>query len=257
MKQTSLEAAVDMVPSGSSLGIGGVLLKRKPMSFLKALVQAGRRELTALTFLGSLDIEFLAATGALAEFHGGYVGFEHLGFAPAFQAGVEHGRIEYREYSEFLFVSGLRAAAAGLPFLPSKGGAGSDLVAELGIVEIADPYAGTPVLAVPAIAPEIGVVHAEVADVHGNVGAPDAADFLSDFDVNLARASRRVIVTAERVVDSLERQAKLFSHEVTAVVQVAGGCAPTALPDVYPADIDGISGYLGDPTLDRLRGLIA
>ena len=248
MKQLSLDEAVDLVVDGCALGIGGVLLKRKPMGFLAATARAGRRRLTAVTFLGSLDVELLAGAGAIDEFRGGYVGFEHLGFAPAFSAAVAAGSIRYLEYSEFLFVSGLRAAAAGLPFLPSKGGAGSALIQELGLVDVIDPYTGTPVLAIPAISPDVTVIHAEVADRRGNVGRPQSVDFLSDFDVNLARASRSVVVTAERVVDHIDGPAALFAHEVSAVVELPGGARPTALPGHHPVDLATIRSYLADPS---------
>lgn len=256
MNQLPLARALELVPDGATLGIGGVLLKRKPMRFLAALVEAGRADLVAVTFLGSLDVEMLATAGALAEVRSGYVGFEHLGFAPAFSQAVEAGTVRYVEYSELLFVSGLRAAAAGLPFLPSLGGMGSALPGELGLVEITDPYTGAPVLAVPALAPDVSVIHAEVADRHGNVGQAVSVDFLSDFDLILARASKALIVTVERLVDTLEGPAALFAHEVTAVVEVPGGARPTGVPGAYPADLAPIRRYLAAPSASALLGAI-
>src|ERR1700710_708371 len=90
-RTSTLEAALGLVPDGALLGIGGALLKRKPVRFLSALVAAGRRDLRVVTFLASLDAELLAAYGCLAELHCGYVGFEQLGFAPAVTAATEAG----------------------------------------------------------------------------------------------------------------------------------------------------------------------
>ena len=192
MIEVPIEEAVDLIPDRCSLGIGGVLLKRKPMAILAELARAERTSIEAMTFLGSIDIELLASAGTIDTFSGGYVGFEHLGFAPAFTSAVAEGRIGYREHSEYLFMSGLRAAVAGVPFMPTKGAMGSELVTELGLVEIDDPYTGSPVIAVPAISPEVTVIHAEASDHDGNIGASTTADFLSDFDSTIARASTQI-----------------------------------------------------------------
>ncbi|GIU93464.1 MAG: hypothetical protein KatS3mg011_2370 [Acidimicrobiia bacterium] len=252
MKQLELDQAIDLVQDGTFLGVGGVLLKRKPMRFLADLVRAGRSRLRVATFLGSVDVELLAAAGALDSFSGGYVGFEYLGFAPAFQRAVERSEINYREYSEFLFMAGLRAAAGGLPFYPARAALGSDLVAELGLSVIADPYGGCPVVAVPPLTPEVAVIHAEVADTFGNVAAPSFPDFLVDFDVALARAAGAVIVTAERVVERLDVPAQIFGFQVTAVVETRGGARPSGVPGRYPPDVVAIRRYLTQPNLDSL-----
>ena len=98
-KLVELSNAVAMVPERATIGIGGVLLKRKPMALLWALVDAGIRELTVLSFLASLDVELLAAHERLKEVHTGYVGFEQLGFAPAFERAVASGRVVCGERS--------------------------------------------------------------------------------------------------------------------------------------------------------------
>ena len=131
-KVISLQDAVALVPDGASIGTGGVLLTRKPVALLDAIGRA-RRDLTLWTMLGSIDAELLAAHGALKRSNAIYVGFEQLGFAPAYGAAIASGEIEARDWSEFLFMGGLRASIAGLPFLPTRGGRGSDVIAELGL----------------------------------------------------------------------------------------------------------------------------
>ena len=203
-KVIPLDDATGLVRDGGSLGIGGVLLRRKPIAFLSALASAGRRDLRVYTFLASLDVDLLVARGVVAEVHAGYVGFEQLGFAPAFGRAVAAGEIRAFEYSELVFVSGLRAALAGLPFLPTRGARGSDLVAELGLRDVACPYTGEQLIAAPAIRPDVAVIHAEAADEQGNVVAPSTHDFLFDADATLARASGAVVVTVERIVPTSE-----------------------------------------------------
>lgn len=249
----SLGAAAGLVRDGARLAVGGVLLRRKPISFLAALALAGRRELRLYSFLASLDVDLLVARGAVAEVHAGYVGFEQLGFAPSFGRAVAAGEVRAFEYSELLFVSGLRASLAGLPFLPTRGARGSDLVEELGLRETTCPYTGEQLIAAPAIRPDVCVIHAEAADVQGNVMAPSTHDFLYDADATLARASTAVVVTTERIVatDEIRRRgALLFSFEVDAVVEIPRGAWPTALPGAYGADLGAVRAYLEEAATD-------
>lgn len=249
----SLDDAMDMVEDGARLAVGGVLLRRKPIAFLSALAAAGRRDLRVYSFLASLDVDLLVARGAVAEVHAGYVGFEQLGFAPAFGRAVAAGEVRAFEYSELLFVSGLRASVAGVPFLPTRGARGSDLVEELGVQEVTCPYSGERLLAAPAIRPDVCVIHAEAADTQGNVMAPSAHDFLFDADGTLARASETVVVSAERIVETRELRrggALLFSFEVDAVVELPQGAWPTALPGRYGADLEAVRAYLEQAATD-------
>ena len=252
-KVITVDTAAALVRDGASLAVGGTLLRRKPIAFLSALAAAGRRDLRIYSFLASLDVDLLVARGAVAEVHSGYVGFEQLGFAPAFGRAVAARDVRPFEYSELLFVSGLRASVAGLPFLPTRGARGSDLVAELGLHEIACPYTGERLIAAPAIRPDVCVIHAEAADEQGNVMAPSTHDFLYDADGTLARASEKVVVTAERIVsteDIRRGSALLFSFEVDAVVELPQGAWPTALPGVYGADLQAVRAYLAQAATD-------
>lgn len=255
----TLDAAVALVGDGARIGTGGVLLRRKPIAFLDALTAAGRRDLRFHSFLASFDAELLAVRGALREAHTGYVGFEQLGRAAGYAAAVASGAVTAHEYSELLFVTGLRAAASGLPFLPTRGAAGSDLVGELGLAAVTCPYTGAELVAVPAMRLDVAVIHAEAADARGAVLGPAEADFLHDADAALARAADTVVVTVERIAGTDEVRAArhrtlLFPHEVDAVVLAPRGARPTAVPGHYPADVAGLRRYLADPAggLDAL-----
>ena len=95
----------------------------------------------------------------------------------------------------------LRAAAAGMPFLATRAGMGSDLVAARGLREVADPYSEERLLAIPALHPDVAIVHAWRSDPHGNIQMPWPPDHLADVDLLMARAARRVIVTVEQLVE--------------------------------------------------------
>jgi glutaconate CoA-transferase subunit A len=245
-KVVSLDEAVAMVPDGCAVATGGVLLIRKPVALLDAIGRAGRRDLTLWTVIGSMDAEVLAAHGAMSASNAIYVGFEQHGLAPAFDAAVARGEVEATDWSEFLLMAGLRASVAGLPFLPTRGGRGSDVAAALGLAEVDCPYTGERLVAVPAIRPDVALLHVEVADELGNVPVPRHPHFLFDADAYLARASRRVIVSVERLADAgtLEGPKLLYGHEVDAIVVLPGGSRPTAVPGVHPIDVAMLDAYL-------------
>ncbi len=256
-KVTSLQAAVGLVPDGSRLGAGGILTTRRPVALLHAIGGGGRRDLRLVSMLAGLDAELLAAHGALASLDAIYVGFEALGPAPALEAAVAAGTVRVREHSELTLLGGLRAALAGLPFMPTRGATGSDVATGLGLEEIADPYTGERLLAAPAIRPDVCVLHAEAATMEGTVLGPADRDFLFDYDANLARASATVVVGVERLADDAElrerrRDVLLHAHEVDAIVLLPGGAAPSAMPGVHGVAVDRIGAYLtaardGDP----------
>lgn len=249
-KLIDMADATGMVRDGMRLGIGGTPTSRKPMAFVRALAQTGVRGIRLYTFLGSVDVEMLVAAQLVDQVHAGYVGLEHLGEAPAYRAATAAGDVVRYEYSEFMFVAGLRAAMAGLPFLPTRGGAGSELTTELGWSYVRCPYTGEDLLAAPAIEPDVTVIHAEAADERGNVIGPREPDFLFDLDANTARAARQVIVSVERIADRAEirrtnRRRLLFGIEVTGIVHAPRGAWPTALPGVYGSDQAALAAHGG------------
>lgn len=262
-----VKTALAPVVTGCRLGVGGILLQRKPLGLLRELVAGGTRELRFHSFLASLDAELLAAHDALSEAHIGYVGFEQLGTAPAFEQAAERGEVDVREYTEYLFVNGLRAALAGLPFLPTKGGTGSQVLDDLGLATVTCPYTGVELVAAPALHLDVAVLHAEAADANGNVLGPIDRSFLFDFDANLARAADHVIVSVERVVDEDEvrranQRTLLYGFEVDTIVHLPGGAAPTGLTAEQGADVAALQRYLasvedGTPPREAFDTLLA
>jgi glutaconate CoA-transferase, subunit A len=236
-----LEQAVARVRDGDRVGVGGAVLSRKPMAAVRALAAAGRRDLELVTFAGSLEVEELLAAGALSAVRSSYVGLGPHGAAPLFSDAVARNTIADLEESEWMLLGGLRAAAAGMPFLPTRAGLGSDLVAARGLREVVDPYTGNSALAIPALELDVAILHAWRADSVGHVQAPWPPDHLADVDLLLARSARTVIVTVEELVAaeqivSCARDTVLFPFEVDAVAVVPGGASPTAYPPLYPAD---------------------
>ena len=145
-------------------------------------------------------------------------------------------------------VAGLRAAAYGIPFQPVGGVHGSDLAALNGWRKIQDPYgSGQEVYVIPAIRPDVVVIHANAADEHGNarvLGSPF-------WDHPLTRAAKRVLVTAERLVPTatLAAQPELTlvpGFMVEAVAIVPRGAWPGSMHPDYEVDYKAVEDYMKD-----------
>ncbi len=145
-------------------------------------------------------------------------------------------------------VAGLRAAASGIPFQPVGGVHGSDLARVNGWQTVRDPYgSGIDVYVIPAIRPDVAVIHAAEADDQGNArvyGSPY-------WDHPLTRAARRVLVTAERLVstDVLRAQPELTlvpGFMVEAVAIVPRGAWPGSMHPYYGIDYPAVEAYMTD-----------
>ena len=145
-------------------------------------------------------------------------------------------------------VAGLRAASYGIPFQPVGGVHGSDLARLNGWQTVRDPYgSGADVYAIPAIAPDVAVIHAAEADEDGN-----ARVYGSPFwDHPLTRAAKRVLITAERLVstDALRAQPELTlvpGFMVEAIALVPGGAWPGSMHPYYAVDYPAVEAYMKD-----------
>jgi glutaconate CoA-transferase, subunit A len=240
-KQTTLERAVALVADGDVLGIHGNGVVGSPMAFLRELVRARRRDLHVVTLGGSIGVDWLAAAGAISRCTFCVISLERFGLCQSFRRGVEAGRIQAEELSETAFYARLEAAARSLPYLPTQGMIGTDLL-EVGnpnLAVVTDPFGGRPVVACKALPLDVAVVHAARADEFGNVGVEPHARFPTL--TLMPQAASTVIVTVEEIVssDELRRQPDrtvIPGFSVTAVVEVPFGAHPTSLFPRYNYD---------------------
>jgi len=244
----SMDEAVAVVGDGATVVIGGAVLRRKPMALCRGLAAAGRRDLTVVTFAGSLDVEVLLAAGAVSELRTAYVGLGHHGLAPRFRAAGDEGEVADREYSEWTLLGGLRAGAMGLPFLPTRAGRGSEVVAGLGLREVVDPYTDESWTAVPALRPDAALLHAWRASPAGDVQFAWPPEHLWDVDVLAARAADVVVVSVDELVtrqdvSDADHLTRLFGFEVDLVVEAPGGAWPTASPPTREVDDKVVAAY--------------
>ena len=243
-KRITMQQAVDWVSSGSCLALGGMTLYRRPVSFVRALVQkfmnSGEpNNLTLLAFTAGMESDLLVGAGMISRVRSCYFGLEIFGLAPMFTYFANRGEIEVIEETEASLAGGLRARLAGIGFMPSRAWLGTDLPRlRPDVVTIQDPYTGEELMAFPAISPDISVIHALRADYHGNAQIGDNRGI----DEELCLASPRVIITAEEIVPELPK-ADLVSPFVTGVVLAPGGALPTSCHPLYSLDGEALLAY--------------
>jgi len=244
-KQISMASAIQLVPSGCTLAMGGMTIYRRPMAFARALVQQARREnkpndLTLLAFTAGPESDLLVGAGIVSRVRTCYFGLEIFGLAPMFTYRANRGEIQIIEETEASLVLGIRARLARIGFMPGRAWLGTDLPRlRPDVHTIKDPYTGEELMAFPAIKPDVAVMHALRADLEGNaqIGLNKA------IDEELSAAAETVIITAEEIVPQLDK-ADIVAPFVQAVVHAPRGAAPTSCHPFYPIDGENLLAYV-------------
>lgn len=236
-KRRTLADAIELVRDGDTVALGGALSYREPMALVRELVRRGRRDLRLVGSAHGIDVDLLVGAGVAGAVEESYVGFEQdLGLAPAYRRAAESGSIDVRETCCYTLLQQLRAAEYGLPFMPVRGVAGTGILGlhpEYG--EIACPFTGERLVAVPALAPDVALIHGLCADRRGNVHIRRPLVL----DERFAHASKRVVVTVERLVDCdevTEAGVVIPAFLVDAVVEAPHGAHPTSCYPRYAYD---------------------
>jgi glutaconate CoA-transferase subunit A len=257
-KITDLNRALDLLPEGDfSIGFGGVTLYRRPMAFALACLarhkQSGHpHQMTLINFTSGVESDILVGQGMISRVRTCYFGLEIFGLAPHFVSAAGAGEIEVIEETEASLAFGLRAAMAGVGFMPSTAWVGTDLPKlRPDVKSITDPYSREELTAFPAIHTDVAVIHALRADPHGN------ADIGTNLGVDreLALTSERVIITAEEIVPALDK-ADILGPLVDAVVHTPRGAWPTSCHPRYPLDGEAILAYSEQAGSDDYEALI-
>jgi glutaconate CoA-transferase subunit A len=236
-KVVDLTEAAGLVADGDVVAIGGALSYREPMALVRELIRQGRRDLHVVGSAHGIDVDLLVGAGAVRVVEESYVGYEQdFGLAPAYRRAAEAGTLEVRESCCYTILQQLRAAEYGIPFMPVRGILGTDIRRlHPEYAEIRCPFTDQRLVAVPALAPDVALIHGLMADRRGNVHLlrPLVLDERFTF------AARKVVVTVERVASEpevAEAGVVLPYFAVTAVVEAPFGAHPTSCYPHYPYD---------------------
>jgi glutaconate CoA-transferase subunit A len=235
-KVVSLEEAAELVKDGETVGIGGSTLSRTPMAMIWALIRARRKQLSCARSITSSEGDWLLASGACDHvitswFSQGIV----WGISKVMRHHVESGKARFDEWSHMSVGMRFKAGAMGIPFLPVRSMLGSDVLKQRPEArEIDCPFTGEKLLLLPALNPDVALIHVQRCDQYGNA----QMDGLQFMDIDLAMAANRVILTTERIVSNEQiRRApdhtKIPFFAVEAVVEVPFGCAPHECGGIY------------------------
>lgn len=234
----TLDDAAALVPDGATLALGGMTVYRRPAAFVRALLRRSPRPraLTLLCFTAGYESDLLVGAGCVALSRSAYFGLESFGFAPMFTQAVQEGRLSVLEETEASIVLGLRAAIAGVGFMPSTAWLGTDLLRlRPDVRTVLDPYSGQELTAFPAIAADVAVLHGLAGDAQGSVMLNNNLGI----DLELVYAADTVIVTVEQLVESLrpDPAGTIIPHAgVDYVVHLPQGARPTSCYPLYPVD---------------------
>jgi glutaconate CoA-transferase subunit A len=244
-KRASLADAVALVSDGAMVALGGGLCARLPMAMVRELVRQRRRGLHLIGSAHSIDVDLLVTAGAVRRCEESYVGFEQdLGLAPGYRRAAEAGTIEVAESCCATILAQLRAAEMGLPFLPVRGVRGSDIRRlHPEYAEITCPFTGEILVAVPALRPDVALLHAPAGDRYGNLHLEQPYVL----DERFASASRLVVATVDELVSTEEvvrSGVTIPAHLVAAVAEVPYGAHPSSCYPRYAYDRGHLREYL-------------
>jgi glutaconate CoA-transferase subunit A len=258
-KVMSIQNAVStFIEDGSHIAIGGFTLNRNPMAAVYEIIRQQRKHLHVYAHSNGQGIDELIGAGCVDKIEIAYAGTGR--FAPTcirFRKAVEERVVAVEDYSNYQMTLRFQAGAMGVPYLPTRSGLGTSIVDRWGFSESlrrGDPkipdkklcVAGNPfgewadtdkVVLVPAINPDVTIIHVQKADSQGTVrieGLPFA-------DVEQAKAARHVIVTCEELVESDALRINPDQNQIPffcidAVVPIQSGAYPTACYHYYDYD---------------------
>ncbi len=245
------EAIAHHLKDGDLVFIGGYIC-RPPFSLIHEIIRQRKRDLTIVRSNAADDFDMLIGAGCVKRFIATFISLGLYGLARCFRRSIEKGiphKIELEEYTNLSLPLMLMAGACGMPFVPVKDMIGTDLtkiksfLGENKYKTIDSPFDGKPVTLVPALNPDLAIIHVQQADPEGN-----AQIWGIGGDCKWgANAAKKVIVSCERIV-SREIVGKDPSRtivpgfKVAAVVEEPFGAHPGYTPGFY--DVDFSFGYL-------------
>lgn len=195
------EAVKRFIKDGDYIGVELYGTVRCPMSIIRELVRQGKRHLR-LAGQGLLEIDFLVAAGLVDAMDITYVGYEVLGLSNILRRAAESGKIKLVEWSNAAMAWRFKAAAMGVPFIPVRSMLGTDTFKYSSAKVVRDPFTGIPVTLLPALILDVGIIHVHRADKYGNA----QIDGISGFAFEMARASKRLIISTEELIPTEEIQ---------------------------------------------------
>lgn len=233
------DAVARFVADGDYVSFDFSSYTRGPLALIREIIRQGRRDLWYCAKFTLVESTLLVAAGACSRID---VGF--MGLGDTLNRAVEEGRVRVSEWTNGTLTLRHLAGSMGVPFLPTRALLGTDTLKYSGAKVVRDPFGGKPVALVPALNPDVGLVHVHQADIYGNARCfgPGVSP------LETAMASRKVIISTDEIIDHDDirkdpGKTTIPYYLVDAVVYAPFGAYPGGLPGVYEMDYEHFAEY--------------
>jgi acyl CoA:acetate/3-ketoacid CoA transferase alpha subunit len=244
-RMTEAAAVQAFIHPGDYIGTELYGSVRCPMSLTREIVRQGIGELR-LAGQGVLEADLLLAAGLIKALDITYIGLEVYGVSAALRREVESGRVEQCvEWSNAALAWRFKAAAMGVPFIPVRSMLGTDTLSFSAAKVVECPFTGDPLCLLPALILDVGLIHVHRADMYGNA----QIDGISGFAAEMARASRRLLISTEEIVSteairSNPEKTIIPYYLVDAVIEAPFGSHPGEMCYLYERDEPSIKKWV-------------
>ena len=245
-RMTEKEAVEKFVPDGCFLATGGFGAIRIPAAIIHEILRARIKNLGFYGHTSTHDFQLLCAGRCIDRVDIAYIiGLEARGLSPNARRVMESGEVRVCEWTNYALTARLRAAAEGVSFGIVRCMLGTDTFKMSGAKVIECPFTGKKFVAVPAVWPDVGIIHVHESDIYGNCHIRG----ISVADLELARAAKHIIITAERLIDNAAirinpTQTVIPYYLVDAVIEIPFGSYPGNMPYLYYSDEEHLAQWL-------------
>jgi len=234
---TDKEAIEKFVKSGDYIGFELYGTVRCPLSLTRALVRSGKTDFR-IAGQGVHELDLMFAANTVREIDFTYIGLEVYGISDNLRRRVESGDVKnIVEWSNAALTWRLKATSMGIPFIPARSMLGTDTFKKSSALVVECPFTGDNIALLPALIMDVGFIHVNRADIHGNC----QIDGISGFAFEMARACKTLIISTEEIVDTSEIRANpdrtiIPYYLVDAVVHAPFGSWPGEMSGMYERD---------------------
>ena len=243
---TVKEAISKYVEDGDYVAVGGFGGNRIPTSLLHEIVRQKKKKLGLSGHTATHDGQILAAGKCFDRCDIAYVvGLEARGLSKNARKIFESGDVKAVEWTNAALAWRYKAAAMGLSFIPARSMMGTDTFKYSAAKEIECPFTGKKLVALPALYPDVALLHVHRADIYGNC----QIDGIVVSDDDLVKAAKKVIITTEKIIDNEEIRREpnktiIPYWCVDAVIEMPFGAYPANMPNEYFSDEDHLKEWL-------------
>lgn len=234
---TEQEAISKLVNDNEYIVYDCNMFQRGPNLLIREIIRQRRKNLGVAGKFTYADIDLLVAGGCIDKIDAGFIG---VGLSPTTRA-IKNKKVKLTEWSNSALSLRLLAGGMGIPFIPARFLGGTDTYKKSGAKLSESPFSGERVTLLPALNPDVALIHVHQCDIYGN-----ARIFGCDISSREAAfASKKVIISTEEIIDTEHirknpSQTTIPFYLVDAIVEAPFGAYPGEMPGLYVADMERI-----------------